>query len=173
MSDLPARPITVLVAGDDDRDDTKQLLRELSAVGYELRWVGSAEEAADAPYAIVSTRALTDLAELHHDTLHDALTGLPNRVLFLDRLELSVRRARRQKDEFCCAVLFLDLDRFKSSTTRSATSSATSLLMAVARAAGGGAAPGRHGRPPRRRRVHAAARRHRRRPRRAAWPSAA
>jgi diguanylate cyclase (GGDEF)-like protein len=113
MDDLPDRPITVLVAGDDDRDDTKQLLRELSTAGYELRWVGSAEEAADAPYAIVSTRALSELAVLHHDALHDALTGLPNRALFLDRLELAVKRARRSPEQFCCAVLFLDLDRFK------------------------------------------------------------
>jgi diguanylate cyclase (GGDEF)-like protein len=111
--ELPARPITVLVAGDDDREDTQQLLRELGAAGYELRWVGSAEEAADAPYAIVSTRAMTELAELRHDALHDPLTGLPNRALFLDRLELSLRRARRQSEEFCCAVLFLDLDRVK------------------------------------------------------------
>src|SRR5215213_11689991 len=101
MRDLPPRPVTVLVAGDDDREDTKKLLGELSSAGYELRWVGSAEEAADAPYAIVSTRALSELAVLHHDALHDALTGLPNRALFLDRLELSVRRARRQAGEFC------------------------------------------------------------------------
>jgi len=113
MGELPERPITVLVAGDDDREDTKQLLRELSSAGYQLQWVGSAEEAADAPYAIVSTRALTELADLRHDALHDALTGLPNRALFLDRLELSVRRAHRQPVGYCCAVLFLDLDRFK------------------------------------------------------------
>src|SRR3954453_9705473 len=113
MRDLPPRPVTVLVAGDDDREDTKDLLRELASAGYELRWVGSAEEAADAPYAIVSTRALAELAELRHDALHGALPGLPTRALFLDRLELSLRRARRQTEGFCCAVLFLDLDRFK------------------------------------------------------------
>src|SRR3954449_8065054 len=113
MRDLPPRPVTVLVAGDDDREDTNDLLRELASAGYELCWVGSAEEAADAPYAIVSTRALTELAELRHDALHDALTGLPNRALFLDRLELSLRRARRQAEGVCCAVLFLDLDGFK------------------------------------------------------------
>src|SRR3954467_14801617 len=113
MPDVPPRPVTVLVAGDDDREDTMGLLRELASAGYELNWVGSAEEAADAPYAIVSTRALTELAELRHDALHDALTGLPNRALFLDRLELSLRRSRRHGGEFCCGVLFCDLDRFK------------------------------------------------------------
>jgi diguanylate cyclase (GGDEF)-like protein len=50
---------------------------------------------------------------LQHDALHDALTGLPNRTLFLDRLEQYLRRARRREDEAGAAVLFLDLDRFK------------------------------------------------------------
>jgi diguanylate cyclase (GGDEF)-like protein/PAS domain S-box-containing protein len=49
---------------------------------------------------------------LAHDALHDSLTGLPNRTLFMDRLEQSVRRsAREPRPSF--ALLFLDLDRFK------------------------------------------------------------
>ena len=133
MGELPERPIAVLVAGDDDREDTKQVLHELSSAGHRLRWVGSAEEAADAPYAIVSTRALTELADLRHDALHDALTELPNRALFLDRLELSLRRARRQPVEFCCAVLFLDLDRFKLVNDTLGHLVGDRLLMAVAK----------------------------------------
>ena len=50
---------------------------------------------------------------LQHDALHDTLTGLPNRVLFLDRLDQAIRRAQRHHPECCAAVLFLDLDRFK------------------------------------------------------------
>ena len=49
---------------------------------------------------------------LAHGTLHDALTGLPNRVLFVDRLEHAAERVRRG-DHVLSAVLFLDLDRFK------------------------------------------------------------
>jgi diguanylate cyclase (GGDEF)-like protein/PAS domain S-box-containing protein len=49
---------------------------------------------------------------LRQSALHDALTGLPNRTLFLDRLTLSLARSRREP-EHRCAVLFLDLDRFK------------------------------------------------------------
>lgn len=49
---------------------------------------------------------------LVHDALHDVLTNLPNRTLFLDRLEHLLTRARR-RPSFRFAVLFLDLDRFK------------------------------------------------------------
>jgi diguanylate cyclase (GGDEF)-like protein/PAS domain S-box-containing protein len=49
---------------------------------------------------------------LIHDALHDALTKLPNRTLFVDRLQNCLSRAKRHK-EYQFAVLFLDLDRFK------------------------------------------------------------
>jgi diguanylate cyclase (GGDEF) domain len=47
-----------------------------------------------------------------HASLHDTLTGLPNRTLLTDRLEQSIIRANRHKD-YMFGVLFLDLDRFK------------------------------------------------------------
>lgn len=50
---------------------------------------------------------------LVHNVFHDALTGLPNRALFMDRLRLATERARRRKDQLF-AVLFLDLDGFKA-----------------------------------------------------------
>ena len=50
--------------------------------------------------------------KLQHDAMHDVLTGLPNRALFLDRLNQSLAR-RVRRPEQSCGVLFLDLDRFK------------------------------------------------------------
>ncbi len=50
--------------------------------------------------------------QLIYDAFHDALTGLPNRALFMDRLEHVIASARRHPD-YLYAVLFIDLDRFK------------------------------------------------------------
>jgi diguanylate cyclase (GGDEF)-like protein len=50
---------------------------------------------------------------LAHQAYHDPLTNLPNRALLLDRLGQVVERSKR-RDEYLYAVLFLDLDRFKT-----------------------------------------------------------
>ncbi|SCZ59956.1 EAL domain-containing protein [Thiohalomonas denitrificans] len=69
------------------------------------------------PYRLAGS--LSDVTErrvaeeqLRHDAFHDALTGLSNRALFLDHLDIAVRRAQRVS-HYRFAVLFLDLDRFK------------------------------------------------------------
>jgi diguanylate cyclase (GGDEF)-like protein/PAS domain S-box-containing protein len=53
--------------------------------------------------------SLTDITERK---LSDPLTGLPNRLLFLDRLGRAIERTKRRRD-FLFAVLFIDLNRFK------------------------------------------------------------
>lgn len=50
--------------------------------------------------------------QLLHNALHDSLTELPNRVLFMDHLRLAVNHIKRRKN-YMFALLFVDLDRFK------------------------------------------------------------
>ncbi|WP_054468266.1 PAS domain S-box protein [Planktothricoides sp. SR001] len=50
--------------------------------------------------------------QLVHDAFHDALTGLPNRAMFLERVSTALKRIKRYPHQLF-AVLFLDVDRFK------------------------------------------------------------
>ncbi|HXY55235.1 MAG TPA: diguanylate cyclase, partial [Nitrospirota bacterium] len=52
-------------------------------------------------------------AKLIHDAFHDALTGLPNRALFMDRLQRTITTFQRRTGTPNYAVLFCDIDRFK------------------------------------------------------------
>lgn len=69
---------------------------------------------------------------LLYNTLHDALTGLPNRSLFTERLRHAMRRAARHPEDLF-AVLFLDLDRFKEVNDSFGHFGGDELLRAVAR----------------------------------------
>jgi diguanylate cyclase (GGDEF)-like protein len=51
--------------------------------------------------------------KLMHDAFHDALTGLPNRALFMDRLQHAITTSQRRAGTPYYAVLFCDIDRFK------------------------------------------------------------
>jgi diguanylate cyclase (GGDEF)-like protein len=65
-------------------------------------------------FAEHASLALTDARMVRaalHQAFHDPLTDLPNRALFIDRLELGLSRVRRSKSKL--GVLFLDIDRFK------------------------------------------------------------
>ena len=70
--------------------------------------------------------------ELRRHAMRDALTALPNRALFLDRLAHAVERGRRHKD-FRFAVLSLDLDRFKAVNDSLGVRVGDEILVAVAR----------------------------------------
>ena len=49
--------------------------------------------------------------QLNHMATHDSLTGLPNRMLFMDRLQVAIAQSRRSKNRL--AVMMLDIDNFK------------------------------------------------------------
>lgn len=59
----------------------------------------------------ITARKLAE-QRLTYDALHDGLTGLPNRVLFLDRLQNRIERTKRNPNDLF-AIMFVDLDRFK------------------------------------------------------------
>lgn len=67
--------------------------------------------------------------ELHHRAFHDPLTGLANKVLFVDRVEHAVARARRRPGEL--ALLFMDLDNFKTVNDTLGHAGGDALLVAV------------------------------------------
>jgi diguanylate cyclase (GGDEF)-like protein/PAS domain S-box-containing protein len=69
---------------------------------------------------------------LLHDAVHDSLTGLPNRQLFLDRLERALVRARTPGGTKP-AVFLIDIDRFMELEERIGHSAADSVLLAISR----------------------------------------
>lgn len=71
--------------------------------GELIRWVSASRD--------ITARVQAE-QQLSHDALHDALTQLPNRALFMARVEMALSQMIRHKS-YQFAVLFIDLDRFK------------------------------------------------------------
>ena len=76
------------------------------------------------------TAGAVQLEKLAHAATHDSLTDLPNRSLFLDRLDQALRRAARRQEELTVAIL--DLDRFRDTNTRFGHLGGDAVLQAVA-----------------------------------------
>ncbi|MGO9341341.1 MAG: putative bifunctional diguanylate cyclase/phosphodiesterase, partial [Acidimicrobiales bacterium] len=118
----------------DDRESTMNEIQRLIAtgsVGYQLEkryihhdghvvWVSVSvscvRDGQERPlYLIGQIEDITERRALRerlaYAAIHDPLTSLPNRELFMDRLDMALRRAERTRHEV--TVIFLDLDRFK------------------------------------------------------------
>lgn len=94
-----------------------------NADGRTLRCVGLVRDITNAKRAY---------ERLLHDAVHCSLTGLPNRELFLDRLRIAVGRAKTDKS-IRPAVIFIDLDKFKSVNSTFGMVRGDSMLLTVAR----------------------------------------
>lgn len=124
VTDVPV----VVVAGEDDppaglnaiHSGAQDFLLETTTDGDELRRA--------IQYAIARKRTEVSLAR---QALHDSLTGLPNRDLMLDRLNVAIGRSRRRPTSL--ALLFLDLDGFKRINDTLGHDAGDDLLVEVAR----------------------------------------
>jgi diguanylate cyclase (GGDEF)-like protein len=117
-----------VVSGDSITGDSASLALLLSGIAFSLLLgalifaLGTGRSRA---LGLVSVRT----NELQHLALHDALTGLPNRALILDRVDQMIARARRDNTEV--ALLFLDLDNFKDINDTLGHSAGDQLLIEV------------------------------------------
>jgi diguanylate cyclase (GGDEF)-like protein len=122
----PEAPIVVVTADNDAGRGIKAV--QSGAQDYLMKGqMDSAQLSRAVRFAIERGRAEQQLA---HRALHDDLTGLPNRVLFLDRLTYSLAQSVRQDSKL--GIFFLDLDGFKDVNDRLGHLAGDALLRAMA-----------------------------------------
>ncbi len=96
-----------MVLTDRDGEPVRASVSAAPVTDRRDRWVGT----------VVAIRDLREITELRRKAFHDPLTGLPNRVLYRDRLEQLLRMQARYPER-AVAVLYLDLDGFKAVNDR-------------------------------------------------------
>ncbi len=161
VEELAGKPLTQLIVPDELKQEASELtdlVLEHQTVDRETerkRKDGTKVDVAILGYPIeLAERKIgaygiySDITErksferkLFHEAFHDNLTGLPNRTLLTERLDRSVRRAKRRRD-YQFALLFIDLDRFKVINDSLGHAAGDQLLIEMARRLEGCLRPG-------------------------------
>ncbi len=110
------RAFVANLQADMAEDNPPERVFSFTHAGGEKRWCRLKVSPMGGQRLVLNAQDLTEIKaseeRVRHMALHDGLTGLPNRQLFLDRLDQALMRARRGGG--CVAVIFVDLDHFKS-----------------------------------------------------------
>ena len=103
---------------------------------YELRARAASSDSTRVLRCVGLMRDVTSLKRSHerlmHDAVHDSLTSLPNRELFMDRLQGAITRAREGKANRP-TVMFIDIDRFKNVNKSFGLAVGDSMLLTLGR----------------------------------------
>jgi diguanylate cyclase (GGDEF)-like protein/PAS domain S-box-containing protein len=122
--------------GGDLQTDFRLKRQDGSYLWYELRARAATSENTKLLRCVGLLRDVTSLKRSHerlmHDAVHDSLTGLPNRELFMDRLQGAITRAREGQTNRP-TVMFIDIDRFKNVNKSFGLAIGDSMLLTLAR----------------------------------------
>ena len=122
--------------GGDLQTDFRLKRQDGTYLWYELRARAATSENTRLLRCVGLMRDVTSLKRSHerlmHDAVHDSLTGLPNRELFMDRLQGAITRAREGQANRP-TVMFIDIDRFKNVNKSFGLAIGDSMLLTLAR----------------------------------------
>jgi Amt family ammonium transporter len=102
----------------------------VSMIGFPIEFGGKPQGIVYVYQDISERKAFEE--QITHQAFHDALTGLPNRSLFADRLDRALTRSRRRGD-YQYAVLMIDLNKFKGINDTLGHQAGDTLLVEVSR----------------------------------------